>query len=119
MDRGVTSGLQLGVPPATVGGVLSRPDTYPARSSGRFPAQSGASEHLGVRLRHRRHAPFAARRSPSVRATPPTYAGSLCGHEGRPIAFAGGLRRARLRFCPVMWAAGTWSSIRGQCVHLG
>lgn len=65
----------LGAPPASAGGVLSRPDAFPARGYGRFNSQSGESEILGVRVQHTRPATFAAHRSPSVRPTPPTCAG--------------------------------------------
>jgi len=73
------SAYRFGAPPAPAGGVLSRPDTYPARGYGRLISQSGESENRGVRVQHTRRATFAARRSPSVRATPPAEAGWQLG----------------------------------------
>ena len=57
----------------------------PARGYGRFISQSAESDDSSVRVQHTRHATFAAHRSPSVRATPPAYAGWHRGTSGTRV----------------------------------
>jgi hypothetical protein len=88
-DEGSRVGYGLGVPPASSSRVLSLRDSSPERGSGRLNSQSAKSKNSGVRLQQRRHAPFAARRVPSLRATRPAYAGCFLGTSDGLIQVSG------------------------------